>query len=107
MPETALPATDLDLISFLKEIANPRMRRGIRIPGWYLLLLAVQGGPEPLPEPAGSGAFCYPPPQRVERGTGHRTQPSTLRFSLPLLLPPVGRGGPLRRDSRLDDGPDP
>ena len=36
MPETALPATDLDLISFLKAIPDARMRRGIRIPAWYL-----------------------------------------------------------------------
>ena len=43
MPETELPATDLDLISFLKAIPDARMRRGIRIPAWYLLLVAVLG----------------------------------------------------------------
>ena len=43
MPETALPATDLDLISFLRAIPDTRMRRGIRIPAWYLLLVAVLG----------------------------------------------------------------
>jgi hypothetical protein len=43
VPETALPATDLDLISFFKAIPDPRMRRGIRIPAWYLLLVAVLG----------------------------------------------------------------
>ncbi len=43
MPETALPGTDLDLISFLKAIPDARMRRGIRIPAWYLLLVAVLG----------------------------------------------------------------
>ena len=43
MPETALPATDLDLISFIKAIPDARMRRGIRIPAWYLLLVAVLG----------------------------------------------------------------
>jgi len=43
LPETALPATDLDLISFLKAIPDARMRRGIRIPAWYLLLVAVLG----------------------------------------------------------------
>ena len=45
MLETALPATDLDLISFLKAIPDPRMRRGIRNPAWYLLLVAVLGIP--------------------------------------------------------------
>jgi len=36
-------ATDLDLISFLKAIPDARMRRGVRIPAWYLLLVAVLG----------------------------------------------------------------
>jgi len=43
VPETVSAATDLDLISFLRAIPDPRMRRGIRIPAWYLLLLAVLG----------------------------------------------------------------
>ena len=34
MPETALPATDFDLISFLKAIPDARMRLRIRIPAW-------------------------------------------------------------------------
>ena len=38
----AAPAT-LDLISFLRAIPDPRMKRGIRIPAWYLLLVAVLG----------------------------------------------------------------
>jgi hypothetical protein len=41
--ETGSAATDLDLISFLKAIPDVRMRRGIRIPAWYLLLVAVLG----------------------------------------------------------------
>ena len=43
MPETASAATDLDLISYLKAIPDARMRRGVRIPAWYLLLVAVLG----------------------------------------------------------------
>ena len=43
MPETALPATDLDLIGFLKAIPDGRMRRWVRISAWYLLLVAVLG----------------------------------------------------------------
>ena len=34
---------DLDLISFLQAIPDPRMQRGVRIPSWYLLLVAVLG----------------------------------------------------------------
>lgn len=41
--EIASAATDLDLISFLKTIPDARMLRGVRIPAWYLLLVAVLG----------------------------------------------------------------
>ncbi len=43
MPQSVSAATDLDLISFLKAIPDARMRRGLRIPAWYLLLVAVLG----------------------------------------------------------------
>ncbi len=43
MPETAVAATDLDLIGYLKAIPDARMRRGVRFPAWYLLLVAVLG----------------------------------------------------------------
>ena len=41
--QTVSTATDLDLISFLKAIPDTRMRRGMRIPAWSLLLVAVLG----------------------------------------------------------------
>ena len=43
VPESLSAATDLDLISYLKAIPDARMRRGVRIPAWYLLLVAVLG----------------------------------------------------------------
>ena len=43
MPESLSAATDLDLISYLKAIPDARMRRGVRIPAWHLLLVAVLG----------------------------------------------------------------
>ncbi len=43
MSDSAFAATDLDLISYLRSIPDARMRRGIRIPAWYLLLVAVLG----------------------------------------------------------------
>jgi len=36
-------ATDLDLIVYLRSIPDARMRRGVRFPAWYLLLVAVLG----------------------------------------------------------------
>jgi hypothetical protein len=41
--ESASAATDLDLISQLKAVPDVRMRRGVRIPAWHLLLVAVLG----------------------------------------------------------------
>ena len=43
MLETQAPATALDLISVLRAIPATRMRRGIRIPACYLLLVVVLG----------------------------------------------------------------
>ncbi len=43
MLESASAATDLDLISYLRSIPDGRMRRGVRFPAWYLLLVAVLG----------------------------------------------------------------
>jgi hypothetical protein len=46
MPETRSAAGDQvpsDLISFLKAIPDGRMRRGVRYPQWFLLLVAVVG----------------------------------------------------------------
>ena len=43
MLESASAATDLDLISYLRSIPDARMRRGVRFPAWYLLLVAVLG----------------------------------------------------------------
>jgi hypothetical protein len=43
VPDSVSAATDLDLISYLKAIPDTRMRRGVRIPSWYLLLVSVLG----------------------------------------------------------------
>jgi len=41
LSESLSAATDLGLISFLLAIPEIRMRRGIRIPAWYFLFVAV------------------------------------------------------------------
>ena len=43
MLESASAATDLDLISYCKAIPDARMRRSLRLPAWYLLLVGVFG----------------------------------------------------------------
>lgn len=43
MLESVSTATDLDLITYLRSIPDARMRRGVRFPAWYLLLVAVLG----------------------------------------------------------------
>jgi hypothetical protein len=39
--ESSSAATDLDLISYLRSIPDARMRRSVRLPAWYLLLVAL------------------------------------------------------------------
>lgn len=41
MLESASAATDLDLINYLRLVPDARMRRGVRFPAWYLLLVSV------------------------------------------------------------------
>jgi hypothetical protein len=41
--DSASAATDLDLTSDLRSIPDARMRRGVRFPACYLLLVAVLG----------------------------------------------------------------
>ncbi len=43
MLESVFAATDLDLISYLKPIPDAHVRREVRVPAWYLLLVAVLG----------------------------------------------------------------
>lgn len=43
MLDAATAANDLDLISFLKAIPDTRMRRGIQMPAWNMLQVAVLG----------------------------------------------------------------
>jgi len=94
LPETALPATDLDLMSFLKAIAEAWMRRGISthlIPAWYLMLVAVLGI---LSLARACGIWSVLPS-------------ATTACSLSLFLPLGGPGGSLRCHPRLDNRPDP
>jgi hypothetical protein len=41
--QSTAAATDLNLISYLRSIPDARMRRGVRFPAWYLLLVSVLG----------------------------------------------------------------
>ena len=61
-------ATDLDLISYLKAIPDTRMRRGVRIPAWYLLLVAVLGILSRCQSLRDLAAILHPPPRRTHRG---------------------------------------
>jgi len=39
--EPKSPAAATDLISFLKALPDCRMRRGVRFPQWWMLLVAI------------------------------------------------------------------
>ena len=43
MPDSPSAAIDLDLISYLRSIPDARMQPGVRLPSWYLLLVAMLG----------------------------------------------------------------
>jgi hypothetical protein len=43
LPEPSPANASADLISFLQAIPEGRMRRGVRFPQWFLLLVAVLG----------------------------------------------------------------
>ena len=43
MPEPSPAHASADLISYLQAIPEGRMRRGVRFPQWFLLLVAVLG----------------------------------------------------------------
>ncbi len=58
--ENASAATDLDLISYLQAIPDARMRRGVRIPAWYLLLVWWQGLFEVIQKPVFAGVLASP-----------------------------------------------
>ena len=92
MPESLSAATDLDLISYLKEIPDACMRRGVRIPARYLLLVAVLGimsGCQRLRD-LERLAIRHHSVLSEALGIDLRRPPSdsAFRFSLPLLLPP-------------------
>ena len=70
MLESVSAATDLDLISYLKAIPDARMQRGVRIPAWYLLLVAVLGILSRCQSLRDLAALFYPPPQRAHSGFG-------------------------------------
>ena len=59
-----------------------------------LVPAGVAGHPEWLPELAGFGSICLPPPRRVHRGAWHRSLASVVGLLVPLLSP-VGCGGPV------------
>jgi hypothetical protein len=40
-PSVQSPAAATDLISFLKALPDCRLRRGVRFPQWWMLLVAI------------------------------------------------------------------
>ena len=107
MSKSASAATDLDLISYLKAIPDARMRRGVRFPAWYLLLVAVLGILSGCQSLRHLERFTIRHHSVFTEALGLELRRPPSDSSFPLLLPTGGRGRPLRRDPRLDDRPDP
>ena len=107
MPETALPATDLDLISYLKEIPDARMRRGIRIPAWYLLLVAVLGILSRCQSLRDLERFAISHHGVLTEALGLELRRPPVRFRFSVFLSPGERCRSQRCHPRLDDRSDP
>ena len=105
MLESVFAATDLDLISYLKAIPDARMRRGVRIPAWYLLLVAVLGILSRCQSLRDLERFAIRHHSVLTAALGIGLRRAAFRFSLP-LLPTRGCGVSLHGDPRLNDRPD-
>lgn len=95
MPETAFAPTDLDLISFLQAIPDARMRRGVRIPAWYLLLVAVLGILSRCQSLRDLERFARRHNAALTKSLGLELR-APIGFCFPLLLPSAGCCGPVR-----------
>ena len=80
-------ATDLDLISYLKAIPDARMRRGVPIPAWYLLLVAVLGILSRCKSLRDLERFAIRHHSILAEALGQDAVASAVGFSFPLLLP--------------------
>lgn len=98
---------DLDLISFLKGIPDSQNRRGIRIPAWHLLLVAVLGILSHCQSLRDLERFAIRHHCVLSDALGLKLRRPPSDSALPLLFSPGGRGGSERCYPRLDDGPVP
>jgi len=82
--ESASAATDLDLISYLRSIPDARMRRGVRFPAWYLLLVAVRRRLGRRDAAGQTGAWAHPGGlgrHQLDRGGDGERQPRQQALS--------------------------
>jgi hypothetical protein len=99
-------ASDLELISDLRSIPDAHMRRGVRFPAWFLLLVAVLGilgGCQSLGDlercSFGEGfADAVRHHAILSARAGRGAAAAAVGFLVPLLLPAGGRNGVVRRD---------
>ncbi len=98
MLESASAATDLDLITYLRSIPDARMRRGVRFPAWYLLLLAVLGILSGCQSLRDLERFAIRHHSVLTEVLGVELRRPPSDFLVPLLLPSGGRVSPVRGD---------
>ena len=98
MLESASAATDLDLITYLRSIPDARMRRGVRFPAWYLLLVAVLGILSGCQSLRDLERFAIRHHSVLTEVLGVGAAAVAIGFLVPLLLPSGGRVSPVRGD---------
>jgi hypothetical protein len=67
----------------------------VRLPAWYLLLVAVPGILSGCHSLRDLERFSIRPHAVAHRGAGHRAQASAVGLIVPLRLQPGGSGGPV------------
>ena len=83
-------ATDLDLISYLKAIPDIRIRRGVRIPAWYLLLVGMLRIWSKCESLRDHEHFARRHHAVLTKEIGIELRRPPIRFRLSLLLPAGG-----------------
>jgi hypothetical protein len=87
------PSAATDLISFLKTLPDCRMRRGIRFPQWWMLLVAILAILSNQGSLMGMERFAKRHRKTLNELLGHRCRKATVGLHLPAAVRSAGCGG--------------
>ena len=91
-PPLQSPAAATDLISFLKALPDCRMRRGVRFPQWWMLLVAILAILSGQGSLLGMERFAKRHRKTLNQLLGTHIAKSPSDVGLPLAAEPAGCG---------------